>query len=106
MKNSPEIVRSSLLPFYNNAADDLAQVMENLNKERFSHVKGTITRGATSLDYVHMVLLPVLSSLFDHFGHNQFGADVLGEEGVTFGTNPGLFQIRFQYILAQGAKIY
>ncbi|XP_012936331.1 ryanodine receptor, partial [Aplysia californica] len=77
VKNSPEIVRSSLLPFYNNAADDLALVMENLMKERFSHVKGTITRGATSLDYVHMVLLPVLSSLFDHMGLNQFGADVL-----------------------------
>ncbi|KAK0046902.1 ryanodine receptor 44F, partial [Biomphalaria pfeifferi] len=77
VKNSPEFVRSFLLPFFNNAADDLALVMDNLIKERFSHVKGTITRGATSLDYVHMVLLPVLSSLFDHIGHNQFGADML-----------------------------
>ncbi|KAK3736855.1 hypothetical protein RRG08_000604 [Elysia crispata] len=77
VKNSPEFVRSYLLPFFNNAADDLAQVMENLIKERFSHVKGTITRGATSLDYVHMVLLPVLSSLFDHIGHNEFGSDML-----------------------------
>ncbi|BFZ07812.1 hypothetical protein BsWGS_10847 [Bradybaena similaris] len=77
VKNSPEFVRSYLLPFFNNAADDLALVMENLKRERFSHVKGTITRGATSLDYVHMVLLPVLSSLFDHIGHMQFGADML-----------------------------
>lgn len=55
------------------------QVVENLMKERFSHVKGTITRGATSLNYVHMVLLPVLSSLYDHFGLNHFGNDLIGE---------------------------
>lgn len=77
VKNGPEMVRSSLLPFFNNAADDLTQVVENLMKERFSHVKGTITRGATSLNYVHMVLLPVLSSLYDHFGHNNFGTDLI-----------------------------
>ncbi|XP_070180339.1 ryanodine receptor-like isoform X4 [Littorina saxatilis] len=77
VKNGPEMVRSSLLPFFNNAADDLTQVVENLMKERFSHVKGTITRGATSLNYVHMVLLPVLSALYDHFGHNHFGNDLI-----------------------------
>lgn len=78
VKNSPEMVRASLLPFFNNAADDLAQVVDNLNKGRFSHVKGTITRGATSLDYVHMVLLPVLSSMFDHLGAHNFGPDLIG----------------------------
>ncbi|XP_048259812.1 ryanodine receptor-like isoform X9 [Haliotis rufescens] len=77
VKNCPEIVRSHLLPFFNNAADDLAQVMDNLLKGRFSHVKGTITRGATSLNYVHMVLLPVLSAQFDHLGNNSFGTDLL-----------------------------
>ena len=77
VKNSPEMVRSSLMPFFNNAADDLAQVVENLMKGRFSHVKGTITRGATSLDYVHMVLLPVLSSMFDHLGRHHFGPDLI-----------------------------
>ncbi|KAK3094056.1 hypothetical protein FSP39_023525 [Pinctada imbricata] len=77
VKNSPEIVRSSLLPFFNNAADDLAQVVDNLHRGRFSHVKGTILRGATSLDFVHMVLLPVLSSMFDHLGRNKFGAELI-----------------------------
>lgn len=66
------------MPFFNNAAADLANLMDNLHKGRFSHVKGTITRGATSLNYVHMVLLPVLSSLFEHLGHNSYGADILG----------------------------
>jgi hypothetical protein len=50
-----------------------------LMKGRFSHIKGTITRGATSLDYVHMVLLPVLSSMFDHLGRNYFGPDLIGK---------------------------
>ena len=53
-------------------------LVENLEIGRISHVKGTITRGATSLNYVHMVLLPVLSSLFDHVGLNQFGNDLIG----------------------------
>lgn len=79
MKNSPEMVRSSLLPFFNNTADDLAQVVENLKRGRFSHIKGTILKGATSLDFVHMVILPVLSSLFDHLGRSHFGADVIGK---------------------------
>ncbi|XP_041353187.1 ryanodine receptor-like isoform X2 [Gigantopelta aegis] len=102
VKNSPEFVRSSILPFFNNAADDLAQVMDNLQKGRFSHVKGTITRGATSLDYVHMVLLPVLSATYDHLGANNFGTDLLvGEVQLacyrilnalyTLGTNSSAF---------------
>ena len=78
MKNSPEIIRAHFLPFFNNAAADLANLMDNLNRGRFSHVKGTITRGATSLNYVHMVLLPVLSSFFEHLGHNSYGNDILG----------------------------
>lgn len=81
VKSSPEIVRSSLLPVFNHAAEDLTQVVNNLKTGRFSHVKGTITRGATSLNYVHMVLIPVLTSMFDHLGRNSFGSDLLvGEQ--------------------------
>ncbi|XP_064602338.1 ryanodine receptor 2-like [Liolophura sinensis] len=77
VKNSPEIVRASLLPFFNNAADDLNQVVDNLSRGRFSHIKGTITKGATSLNMVHMVLLPVLSSMFDHLGNQHYGSDLI-----------------------------
>ena len=45
VKSSPEIVRSSLLPFFTFAADDFAHTVSNLKTGRFSHVKGTITRG-------------------------------------------------------------
>ena len=34
--------------------------------------------GATSLNYLHMALLPVLTSMFDHLGRNGFGNDLLG----------------------------
>ena len=77
--SSPEIIRSSLLPFLTFAAEDLTQTVANLKIGRFSHVKGTITRGATSLNYVHMVLLPVLTSMFDHLSRNNFGSALLGK---------------------------
>ena len=30
VRNSPEVVRSSILPFLNSAADDLTQIVHNL----------------------------------------------------------------------------
>ena len=47
------------------------------------YITGTVTRGATSLNYVHMVLLPVLTSMFDHLGSNGFGSDLLGKLYLT-----------------------
>jgi len=84
VRSSPEIIRSSLLPFLTFAADDLTQTVANLKVGRFSHVKGTITRGATSLNYVHMVLLPVLTSMFDHLSRNNFGSELLVGEQQLF----------------------
>ena len=83
-KNSPEIVRSSLLPFFVHVADDLVQLEHNLRAGLFSHVKGTMVRGATSLNYVHMVILPVLTSMFDHLGRNEFGSDLLSMKFFIF----------------------
>jgi len=53
VKSSPEIVRSSLLPFFTFAADDLAHTVANLKIGRFSHVKGTITRGMINHNHSH-----------------------------------------------------
>jgi len=75
--NSPEFIRASLLPYFNFAADDLTQVVTNLEKGKFTHVKGTYIRGATSLNYVHMVLMPTLTAMFDHLGLVEQGADLL-----------------------------
>jgi ryanodine receptor 2 len=80
MKNSQEMVRASLLPLFNNIAEDLYQTVQNLELKRYSNVKGTLQRGTTSLAYMHMVLLPVLYSLLDHLGKNNYGVDVFGME--------------------------
>ena len=78
MKNSQEMVRASLLPLFNHIADDLYQTVQNLEQKRYSNIKGTLQRGTTSLAYIHMVLLPVLYSLLDHLGKNNYGVDVFG----------------------------
>ena len=79
MKNSQEMVRASLLPLFNNIAEDLRQTVQNLEQKRHSQIKGTLQRGTTSLSYIHMVLLPVLSSMLDHLGKNNYGVDVFGK---------------------------
>ena len=84
MKNSQEMVRASVLPLFNNIAEDLNQTVQNLEQKRFSHIKGTLQRGTTSLSYIHMVLLPVLSSMLDHLGKNNYGVDVFGEFVCSF----------------------
>lgn len=77
MKGSPEIVRASLLPYFNYAAEDLNQIIEDIKNVRLSNVKGTSQKTLSHLDYVHMVLLPVLASMFDHMGASKYGQDVL-----------------------------
>lgn len=78
MRNSQEMVRASLLPLFNNIAEDLNQTVRNLEQNRFSNMKGTLQRGTTSLIYLHMVLLPVVYSMLDHLGKNNYGVDVFG----------------------------
>jgi ryanodine receptor 2 len=80
IKNSQEIVRASLLPFFSYAADDLTELINDLQLTRLANVKGTSQKPHANLDYIHMVLLPVLSSMFDHLGVNQYGCDVLTGE--------------------------
>lgn len=77
MKNSPEIARSQLLPFFSHAADDLNNVIYDLQSCKLSNLKGTSQKGTANLNYMHMVLLPVLASMFDHLGVNKYGRDVL-----------------------------
>lgn len=95
MKNSQEMVRASLLPLFNNIAEDLNQTVQNLEQQRYSNLKGTLQRGTTSLAYIHMVLLPMLSSLLDHLGKHNYGVDVFGK--IKDSTRIGLS--RYDYFL-------
>ena len=71
VKNSPEISRAHFLPFFNKCADDIQLAVTHVKRERFSHVKGTIQRAASSLNSCYMVLLPVLKTLLEHIAQNR-----------------------------------
>ncbi|VDO07677.1 unnamed protein product [Rodentolepis nana] len=72
-----DFVRVRLMPFFAFCADDLNLLIRNLNSGRYSHTKGTIRRGACSIDYVHMILLPTLKTMFEHISKTGVGEDLL-----------------------------
>ncbi|KAL5971393.1 Ryanodine receptor 2 [Taenia solium] len=65
------------MPFSSFCADDLSLVTRNLNSGRYSHIKGTIRRGACSVDYLHVILLPTMKTMFEHVGKTEVGEDLL-----------------------------
>lgn len=72
-----DFFRVRLMPFFTYCADDLNLCVRNLQSGRYSHTKGTIRRGACSVDYVHMILLPTLKTMFEHISKTQVGDDLL-----------------------------
>lgn len=44
---------------------------------RYSHLRGTHLKTSTSLFYVNDVVLPILTSMFDHLAANEYGSDLL-----------------------------
>ncbi|KAL5105243.1 Ryanodine receptor 2 [Taenia crassiceps] len=79
-----DFVRVRLMPFFSFCADDLNLIIRNLNSGRYSHIKGTIRRGACSIDYLHMILLPTLKTMFEHISKTGVGEDlILGHLQVT-----------------------
>lgn len=82
MKSAPEFVQSSLDSFFESSAADLETTVENLSvnlaslpQSRNQHTKGV----ARVLSYTSTVLLPTLTSLFQHLGLQNHGGDLLGE---------------------------
>ncbi|KAH1003553.1 hypothetical protein HUJ04_003457 [Dendroctonus ponderosae] len=77
VKNCPEFIRTSMLTFFNNTADDLGHTITNLQEGKYSHLRGTHLKTSTSLFYVNSVILPVLTSMFDHLANCEYGSDLL-----------------------------
>lgn len=44
---------------------------------KYNLLRGTHLKTSSSLTYVQMVLLPVLTALFDHLAVYEFGSDLL-----------------------------
>ncbi|KAI4471407.1 ran binding protein 9-related [Holotrichia oblita] len=80
VKNCPEFIRTSMLTFFNNTADDLAHTIMNLQDGKYSHLRGTHLKTSSSLFYIHTVVLPVLTAMFDHLANCEYGSDLLLDE--------------------------
>lgn len=80
VKMCPEFVRTSMLTFFNNTADDLSQTIINLQDGKYSHLRGTHLKTSTSLSYVDQVILPILTAMFDHLSSCDYGSDLLLDE--------------------------
>ncbi|BES99791.1 ryanodine receptor [Nesidiocoris tenuis] len=80
VKNCPEFIRTSMLTFFNNVADDLGQTILCFNEGRYSHLRGTHLKTSTSLFYINDVILPVLTAMFDHLALCDYGGDLLLDE--------------------------
>ncbi|XP_042892542.1 ryanodine receptor-like isoform X4 [Penaeus japonicus] len=79
-KSLPEFIRTSMLTFFNNAAVDLEMCIHCLQEGKYAYIRGTHLKTSASLNYVQTVLLPVLTSLFDHTAACEFGQDLLLDE--------------------------
>ncbi|KAJ8665342.1 hypothetical protein QAD02_007004, partial [Eretmocerus hayati] len=80
VKNCPEFIRTSMLTFFNNTADDLGHTILNLQDGKYSHLRGTHLKTSTSLAYINSVVLPVLTAMFDHLAACEYGSDLLLDE--------------------------
>ncbi|XP_069170443.1 ryanodine receptor [Procambarus clarkii] len=79
-KSLPEFVRTSMLTFFNNSAIDLEHCIHCLQEGKYAYIRGTHLKTSASLNYIQTVLLPVLTSLFDHTAACEFGQDFLLDE--------------------------
>ncbi|XP_017464405.1 PREDICTED: ryanodine receptor [Rhagoletis zephyria] len=80
VKNCPEFIRTSMLTFFNQTADDLGNTILNLQEGKYSHLRGTHLKTSTSLGYVNQVVLPALTAMFDHLAACDYGSDLLLDE--------------------------
>ncbi|KAL7383245.1 hypothetical protein ABVT39_007231, partial [Epinephelus coioides] len=80
MKSAPECIQASLHSFFEAAAADLEMTVENLSvtlvclpQSRSQQARGV----AKVLSYTTSILLPTLTSLFQHLGSQNYGLDLL-----------------------------
>ncbi|XP_065312718.1 ryanodine receptor-like isoform X2 [Gordionus sp. m RMFG-2023] len=73
----PDLLRTSLTPFFQNSASDLGELVNNLTIPQFSDLKINFGKGNSTLYYVQGVLYPILTTLFNHFYLKDYGKDIL-----------------------------
>lgn len=88
MKSAPESIQAALHSFFETAAADLEMTMENLSVTLVSlpQSRGQQARGLGKvLSYTTSILLPTLTSLFQHLGNQNYGMDLLGKNYLSIG---------------------
>ncbi|CAJ0581879.1 unnamed protein product, partial [Mesorhabditis spiculigera] len=78
VKVNSDIVRTSLLTFFNNSADDLFAAVKELKENgQYSLLRGENLKSWISLEFAHQMIIPVLTTMFNHISKNHFGTDLL-----------------------------
>ncbi|XP_051926912.1 ryanodine receptor 2 isoform X3 [Hippocampus zosterae] len=80
MKTGLESVKTALQSYFDSAADALEKTQENLKIGQFTHSKEQPRGVPQIINYTTFGLLPILSSLFEHIGKNNFGEDLIFDE--------------------------
>ncbi|KAE9549703.1 hypothetical protein FO519_007091 [Halicephalobus sp. NKZ332] len=78
VKINSDIVRTGLLTFFNNCADDLFAAVKELGVGgQYSLLRGENLKSWISLEFANQMIVPVLTTLFLHIAKNHFGTDLL-----------------------------
>uniref|UniRef100_A0A915B3X3 Ryanodine receptor n=2 Tax=Parascaris TaxID=6254 RepID=A0A915B3X3_PARUN len=81
VKSNSDIVRTSLLTFFNNCADDLFIAVKELKEAgQYSLLRGQNLTSWISLEFAYQMIVPVLTTMFAHLAVNHFGTDLLVDE--------------------------
>lgn len=73
-----DIIRTGLLTFFNNCADDLfSAVMQLKEIGQYSLLRGENLKSWISLEFAYQMIIPVLTTMFLHLAKNHFGAELL-----------------------------
>ncbi|CAG9530378.1 unnamed protein product [Cercopithifilaria johnstoni] len=76
-----DILRTVLLTFFNNCADDLYSAVEEVkNGGQYSLLRGRNLKSWVSLEFANQMIIPVLTTMFVHLTVNHFGSDLLLDE--------------------------
>ena len=78
VKMNSDIVRTGLLTFFNNCADDLFSAVNELKEQgQYSLLRGGNLKSWASLEFACQMIIPVLTTMFFHLAKNHFGTELL-----------------------------
>ena len=81
VKMNSDLLRTSILMFFNNCADDLTGAVKDIRDTgQYAQIRGANLKSWPSLEYANQVTMPVLTALYNHLAKNNFGADLLVED--------------------------